>query len=471
MHKYKELLLNTGLFAISSVSAKLIGFVLVPLYTFYLSTGEYGITDMSVTVITLLTPLCTCSIADAVLRYALDDKEYRAKYMSIGMWVTVLGLVIVGLLLPLLDLPFMGGLGHYKVLFWTNFAVSMLQLYFGTVARILNRIKLIPIVSCSSAICNGICAYFFIAVCNLGITGYFYSMIISGVVAISIYIAKGHFLSCLNMRLEGDDKALLKRMVCFSLPLVPNALFWWIGTSLNRFLITSMMGIAASGLFAAASKIPNLITMVYQIFQQAWNLSVFQEFRNSGLARFYENIFKFVIAGMSLVASLLIIASKPIASIVLQKEFFSGWTLMPILVIAVYCNSLNSFLGTISTAAMKTKNLFVTTCIGAVLNVIITWTLIPIFGLVGACLGMALSNLVTLCMRFYISLRIMKFNVPWAETVVLFAALSIQAFISFGNVPYSMAIQVFCLVLVSGTAVKLLFPFVKHIVKHNGTAK
>ena len=88
MHKYKELLLNTGLFAISSVSAKLIGFVLVPLYTFYLSTGEYGITDMSVTVITLLTPLCTCSIADAVLRYALDDKEYRAKYMSIGdCWI------------------------------------------------------------------------------------------------------------------------------------------------------------------------------------------------------------------------------------------------------------------------------------------------------------------------------------------------------------------------------------------------
>ncbi|NMM95472.1 multidrug transporter [Bifidobacterium sp. DSM 109960] len=471
MHKYKELLLNTGLFAISSVSAKLIGFVLVPLYTFYLSTGEYGITDMSITVITLLTPLCTCSITDAVLRYALDDKEYRTKYMSIGMWVTLFSLVIVGLLLPLLDLPFMGGLGHYKALFWLNFAVSVLQIYFGTIARILNRIKLIPVVSCSSALCNGICAYIFIAVCNLGIPGYFYSMIISGMVAIGIYVARGHFLSYLDMRIDSDDKALLKRMVCFSLPLVPNALFWWIGTSLNRFLITSMLGIAASGLFAAAGKIPNLITMVYQIFQQAWNLSVFQEFRNSGLARFYENIFKFVIAGMSLAASVLIIASKPIASIVLQKEFFSSWTLMSILVIAVYCNSLNSFLGTISTAAMKTKNLFVTTCIGAVLNVIITWTLIPVCGLVGACLGMALSNFVTLCMRFYISLRIMKFNVPWAETVALFVALAVQAFVSFRSMPCSMAVQIICLVLVSGIAVKLLFPFIARIANRNGAAK
>ena len=61
MGRYKELLFNMGLFAISSVSTKLISFVLVPLYTFYLSTSEYGVMDMSVVVISLMAPVCTIS--------------------------------------------------------------------------------------------------------------------------------------------------------------------------------------------------------------------------------------------------------------------------------------------------------------------------------------------------------------------------------------------------------------------------
>ena len=50
MNKYKTLLLNIGLFGINTVATKLITFLLVPLYTYYLSTKEFGITDMSLTV-------------------------------------------------------------------------------------------------------------------------------------------------------------------------------------------------------------------------------------------------------------------------------------------------------------------------------------------------------------------------------------------------------------------------------------
>ena len=51
------------------------------------------------------------------------------------------------------------------------------------------------------------------------------------------------------------DQRVLKKMLLYSVPLMPNAIFWWVGTSVNRFFITSMLGIGASGLFAAASKI------------------------------------------------------------------------------------------------------------------------------------------------------------------------------------------------------------------------
>lgn len=42
LNKYKSLAQNIVLFAVNSVATKLIAFVLVPLYTYYLSEGEYG---------------------------------------------------------------------------------------------------------------------------------------------------------------------------------------------------------------------------------------------------------------------------------------------------------------------------------------------------------------------------------------------------------------------------------------------
>ena len=50
MGKYKDLMVNTGLFAFTQIATKLITFFLVPLYTAYMSTADFGVTDMSSTV-------------------------------------------------------------------------------------------------------------------------------------------------------------------------------------------------------------------------------------------------------------------------------------------------------------------------------------------------------------------------------------------------------------------------------------
>lgn len=85
MNKYKNLLLNTGLFAFSQFATKLITFFLVPLYTYYMTTEQFGVTDMSSTVIALLLPLVTLSASDAVLRFVIDDKKNQDKYISLGV--------------------------------------------------------------------------------------------------------------------------------------------------------------------------------------------------------------------------------------------------------------------------------------------------------------------------------------------------------------------------------------------------
>ena len=114
LNKYKNLLINIGLFTLNTVSTKLITFLLVPLYTFFLTASQYGITDMSMTVANLAAPVITLSIGNAATRYIIDDPLNEKHYISVGFWITVFGSVLMLFLLPLLDFPVFGGLGEYK---------------------------------------------------------------------------------------------------------------------------------------------------------------------------------------------------------------------------------------------------------------------------------------------------------------------------------------------------------------------
>ena len=93
MGKYRRLILNTVLFAINAVATKLITFFLVPLYTYYMSAGEYGLTDMSLTVINLATPLVTFSIAEAAVRFIVGDSDQQDDYVAISILITHLAVL------------------------------------------------------------------------------------------------------------------------------------------------------------------------------------------------------------------------------------------------------------------------------------------------------------------------------------------------------------------------------------------
>src|SRR5699024_5265628 len=60
---------------IGNIGSKLITFLMLPVYTYTLTKQEYGITDLATTTVGLLLPIVFLSISDAVLRFALDQRE------------------------------------------------------------------------------------------------------------------------------------------------------------------------------------------------------------------------------------------------------------------------------------------------------------------------------------------------------------------------------------------------------------
>ena len=353
--KYRTLALNTGLFALTAMATRFISFFLVPLYTYHMSAAEYGITDMSATVISLVTPLATLAIADAAVRYIVEDRGRDGDYAAIAFSITVLSILVVGAFTPVLDFDVFGGLGEYKVLFICTYASSAFLQLCSEVSRGMGRIKLIAVCAGISSLITFGLAVTLIGVIDLGIEGYFISVSAGPTAAVAIYLTAGNIGSTLvagfRSIARGTDKArnakiTLGSMLRYSLPLIPNSLFWWIGTSINRFFLSGMLGIASSGMFAAGGKIPGLINTAYSVFQQAWQLSAFQESRKEGLERFFSMVFAYLQSLMIMLCSIISFAAPWLAIVMLQKDFYNAWPIIPILLLANLFNILNSFFGT-----------------------------------------------------------------------------------------------------------------------------
>lgn len=476
--KYRNLILNLVLFAINAIATKLISFLLVPLYTAFMSAGEYGVTDMSLTVISLVTPLATLSAADAAVRFIVGDREHGGEYAFIGFAVTLVSVLVIALLSPLLDLSVFGGLGGYKGWFVLAYASSALLQLCGEVARGVGEVRLIPICAGVSSLITCVSAVALIGGLGMTVVGYFISVSVGPLVAVVVYLTVGGMG---RLALDGARsvlgsgwehvKALCVPMLRYSLPLIPNSLFWWVGTSINRFFITGMLGIAASGMFAAAGKLPNLLNTAYSVFQQAWQLSAFQESGDEGLEGFFSSVFRVLQAGMTVLCALISFLAPWLAMVFLQGEFYGAWPMISVLLIANLMNVFNAFYGTVYTTTMHTSYIMRTTVVGAVACVILTPALIVPLGTYGACVASAVGNALVFAMRARDSRKYIRFDVGWRALAPTLALLVVQSAVTAIQLPGWHAISGACLAVCMALQGSRLLPLLRSLAGKLSTAQ
>lgn len=433
--KYRRLAANIGFFFITAVATRLITFIMIPLYTTYLTQGEYGLTELALTTIELVSPVLTLMVAEAVLRFAIDDRVNARAYVSSGFWVILVSCAVVIVLLPALHLPVFGGLGSYGWYVVGAYAASILQMYFGTVAKVLDQMKFLTTVSVLSSLVTAILAAALIALLRWGVEGFFVSYIVGNAVAVIAFVLFGGYWRQIDWPSLGvQARNRLARMFRYSVPLVPNSLSWWLLSNVNRYVITIMLGISATGLYSAASKIPNFLSLIAGVFYFAWTLSAFQEYQRSDIKGFFRTTFIIYQAGLAMGSGALILLGPWIAGFLLKKEFYSAWTVIPILVIGFYFNTLAMFFSSVYTSAMKTKAAALTTIAGAVVTVALSTPLVHAFGLEGAALSVAAGTLTLLVFRAWDTRRLLDFGASGSVTFVtcvLLAGVAALAILQF----------------------------------------
>lgn len=75
MNREKALVKNTIILGLGTFIPQLFNFITIPILTRYLSTDEYGIYDLLLTIVGLLLPIVTLQIQAAGFRYLIDTRD------------------------------------------------------------------------------------------------------------------------------------------------------------------------------------------------------------------------------------------------------------------------------------------------------------------------------------------------------------------------------------------------------------
>lgn len=432
-NKYTTLISNTIIFALGTFGSKLLVFLLMPLYTSVLTTAEYGAMDVVVNVSNMLLPLVIVSINDGVIRFGMDRAYKRRDVFSTGIWVSLAGFAIFLIFWPAMKK--IGMISDYTALIYLYVLAAALQGVSAQFVRAMGLVRLFAFNGILNTLSTVVFNVLFLVVMKWGMYGYVLSVILSNVASmIFLWIAARLYR---YMRWwKGIDRDTVREMIIYSLPLIPATIMWSITNVSDRFFVTHYLGEAQNGIYSVAYKLPTIISVISAIFTQAWQLSAIGERESDDREQFYSNIFKSYQTIVFLAAGGILLLIKPLMHLLVSDSFFEAWQYTPLLVVSVVFSCFSSYFASFYMASKKNIMAMVTIFLGALLNVVLNYYLIPIYGLNGAAGATAASYIFIFVIRAIDTRRLFCIDLGLRKLLLNSLLLGLQAWLLMQNDKY-----------------------------------
>ena len=287
-NRRKKFIKDFGIYSIGVIGTRLITFLMVPLYTYFVEKpSDYGYYDLCLSICMLLIPLSTLQLREGAFRFLLgNDKSSHAVIVNSVAWLLAKNLVI---LIVFSVIAFVVFDIRY---FWYCFALLFVMTVHEVIAqtcRGLGNNKVYVVSNLMNAFCIGVFSVLFVVVAGMGVSGIFISNILSRIVAISVIEAKVHIFSTLNFRSVNQD--IMKEILRYCLPLIPITLCWSFTISSGRFFIKYYQGLDANGIYAVSMRFTMVLQTLSLIFYQTWQESSITQYNSPDRDTFFSKVF------------------------------------------------------------------------------------------------------------------------------------------------------------------------------------
>lgn len=401
MNKNKEFINNTIILLIGKFATQFVTFLLIPLYTHYLITEDYGIVDLMQTYINLFVPVLILRFDSAVFRFLIDERkkfnnEEGKSTVITNVIITILCVTSIFILIYLIVGIFVC-IRYFWLLLFTVISIMFSNILLQ-ISRGLGKNKEYSIACILTAEITLVLNVILIIKFNVGASSILISTCVANFLC-SIYIfIKNGTLKFINIKYINRNKIV--EYLKYSLPMIPNSLSWWIVNVSDRSIIAFVLGAAMNGIYTISCKFSNIINSIFTIFNMSWQESASIHIDDEDKDVFFTNIISKMLDLFSTV-SLAIIAILPLVyNWVVGSDYISSYTYIPILIFANIFNIAINLFGAIYIAKKETKKIMNTTIISAAINFILNIAFIKYIGLYAACLSTLFAYLIMALYRY-----------------------------------------------------------------------
>ncbi len=402
INKSKEYLKNTFILMIGKFATQFTSFLLIPLFTRYLAAEDYGWSDLLQSYIFLLVPVLTLRLDSTIFRFLIDNrKNEKGKKKIISNIIFLLFIITFSsFLLCLILIKIIRFKYIYSCLI--NIMALMISNVIIQILRGLGRNKEYSITSVIIGITNIIINIVLIIFFQYEANSIFIASSISNTIVIIYTIFTVKLYKYLSIK--EINKATIKEILNYSLPMIPNSLSWWIVSVSDRTIISVILGSSLNGIYSVSCKFSNILNSIFSIFNMSWQEAVSVHINDSDRDEFFSKMINRLYMLFSFISMLIIIILPLVYKILIGNDYLESYNYIPILLYANTWYVLSSLLGGIYIGLKQTKKIANTTIISAIINIVINILLINKIGLYAACISTLISYLVMTIYR-YIDLK------------------------------------------------------------------
>lgn len=419
MSRGKELVKNTAIVAVGRVCTKFLSFFLLPFYTAVLSTEDYGIVDLFNTYISLLLPIIVFQIEDALFRFSIDvrdDETGKKNVVSTVLTFCAVQSVIFSIIFVILqmfvDIPYRWYLLMNVIV--SIFSGSMLQLTRGMGDNFGYAFS--SFLTAFSAILMNIALVLFM---EMGADGLFITAFLSNLIGIIYIIIKEKVYTLFGIR--WFDGKLLKEMLAYSLPLVPNYLSWWVIGASDKTVVTWVLGVAQNGILSVSQKFSTAYTTFYSIFNLTWTENAAIHRNDEDRSQYYTRIIETSFRVLASACLGIIAAVALMFPLLVNEKFGDSYYQIPIYMLSSLLYSCIGIFSVVYIAFKKTGEIAKTSLFAAAINLIVNIALIRFIGLYAASVSSVVAYGVLFLFRYFDIKKMM--NIVIEKKVILSVAV------------------------------------------------
>jgi len=401
MSSKKKVIENSVLYTMSSLLLKSAGFLLLPIYTRFLTPTDYGITNLASSFTQVATYVIAFSLYSALVRfytdYSVDRETLKRFYGSIISFIGLMCITSFILMIVLRDLInrwFFDNLTFYPIILVTFVMVVFITLHstHESILQGMQQGKKLTAINIIFFVLQVLLNLLLIGFFRLGALGVLLSTMILNIAYFFFMI---YDLKKNNLVTFCFDKEILKEALTYSIPIMPHNLSTSVAGLASRVFINNSGSLYSVGLYSIAMQFGLLIDLVQSSVNKAF-APWFYDVMNKGEHEKHpeiKDLSHILLTLYSILYMLIGLFSQEAIFIMTNENYLMAWTVVPILVIAFSIKSIYYFyINLMFYYKEATKKIFISTLIGSFMDIFLSFILIPYYGMYGAAVAFLIAK-------------------------------------------------------------------------------